>query len=108
MWGSPSMLITRDMHNLVRTSQPAGLVLWERDIDNAFWELDKDTIIEGINTAVRVVRDYRKIRGDYWCSIAKRNPKSQDRIGKVSGKDFRLVPLEDLLSFVRWDMHSNN
>ena len=56
MWGSPSMLTTRDMHNLVRTSQPERLILWERDIDNAFWELDKDTVIEGINTAVHVVR----------------------------------------------------
>ena len=70
--------------------------------------MDKDNIIEGINTAVRVVRDYRKIRGEFWFSVAKRNLKSLDHVGKASGQDFRLVPLEDLLNFVRWDMHFNN
>ena len=36
MWGLPSMLITRDMHNLIRIDNPTSLTLWERDVDNAF------------------------------------------------------------------------
>ena len=69
MWGSPSMLISRNMHNLIRCDRPKVLVLWERDIDNALWELNKDKIIQGIERAAAVIRKYRKLRGCVVCSM---------------------------------------
>ena len=79
-----------------------------RGVDNAFRELSKEKILHGINTVAKVVKKYRKIRGGFWLSIAKRGLKSLDRVSKTSGKDFRLVTLEEVIDFVQWDINFNN
>ena len=76
-------------------------------MDNAFWELSKEKILHGIITTPKVVKKYRKIRG-FWLSISKRGLKSLDRVGKASGRDFRLVTLEEVINFVHWDVNFNN
>ena len=108
LWGSPSMIVSRDMHFLMRSHCPHSLSLWERDIDNAFWNLDKDKVLQGIKQACTVVKSYRKIRGDVFFSIAKGNLKSLDRMGKAAARHFRVVSSAELLSFVEWDMNQNN
>ena len=55
-----------------------------------------------------MVRTRRKIRGGFWFSIAKGGLKSLDRIGKASDKGFRTIDLDEVISFVDWDMHYNN
>ena len=104
LWGSPSMIISRDMHFMMRSHGRESLSLWERDINNAFWNLDKEKVLQGIKQACNLVKSYRKITGDVFFNIAKGNPKSLDGMGKATAKHFRIVSIGELLSFVDWDM----
>ena len=107
-WGTPSMTGVKDAHSYIKTHAPRVLDLWERDIDNAYWELDKGAVLEAVRQAARIVRTHRNVRGGFWFSIAKGGLKSLDRVGKASDKGFRTIHLDEVVSFVNWDMHFNN
>ena len=106
--GSPCMIFSRDMHFMMRSRCPGSLSLWERDIDNAFWSVDKDRVLQGIKQACRVVKTYRKIRGEVFFSFAKGNQKSLDRMGKATARHSCIVSVSGLLSLVKWDIKENN
>ena len=63
--------VSGSRHVQFRLFHPNPPLLWERDIDDAFWELDNQKHFVGIERAVAVVRMYRKLHGQLWCSIAK-------------------------------------
>ena len=107
-WGTPSMLGVRDAHFYIKRHNPASLGLWKRDIDNAYWELDKGKILWALKYVADEVRKFRRIRGQFHFSIAKGGLKSLDRTGKAFENSFRTVALTEVPHFVNWDIHENN
>ena len=106
--GTPSMTGVKDTHGFIKAHHPKLLSLWERDIDNACWELNKTAVLDSVRKAASIVKSHRKICGGFWFSVAKGGLKSLDRIGKASDKGFRTIDLDEVVSFVDWDMHCNN
>ena len=53
-WGSPSMLGVKDMWNHIHTNPPRFLDVWERDIDNAYWNLNKKKVAHAVRRAARL------------------------------------------------------
>ena len=82
-------------------------VLAERHIDNAYWELPKDGVLDAVKQAAQRVQKHRGMRGSFHFSIAKGGERLLDRIGSATEPHFLVVPLEDLLKFVRWDLYEN-
>ena len=107
-WGTPSMLGVRDAHLYRKSYSPASLSLWERDIDNAYWELDKGQILWAVKYVADEVRKFRGMRGQLHFSIAKGGLKSLDRIGKASDQSFPTATLAEVTDFVSWGIHENN
>ena len=107
-WGTPSMLGVRDAHLYIKRHSPASLGLLERDIDNAYWELDKGKILWAMKYVADEVRKFRRMRGQFYFSKAKAGIKSLDRIGKASDQSFRSVTLAEVTDFVSWGIHENN
>ena len=79
----------------------------EMDIDNCFWNLDKEGVLKALNDVAERVRVETKVRGDLWCSIAKGGDKTLDHIGKGSENKHRTVNLKYVLKFVTWDVFYN-
>ena len=48
------------------------------DIDNYFWNSDKDGVLKALNHVAERVRAGRKVQGDLWFSIAKGGDKTLD------------------------------
>ena len=64
------MLGVRDAHLYIKRHSPASLGFWERDIDNAYWELDKEKILWAVKYVANEVPKFRRIRGHFHFSIA--------------------------------------
>ena len=87
------MLGVRDAHLYIKRHSPACLGLWERNINNAHWKLDKEKILWAVKYVADEFPKFRRIRGHFYFSIAKGGLKSLDRIGKASENSFRTVTL---------------
>ena len=77
------------------------------DIDNCFWNLCKNGVLEALGDVAVRVRRGRKFRGELWFSIAKAGDKTLDHIGKGSESKHRTVNLRDVFDFVKWDIFHN-
>ena len=86
---------------------PLALGELEMDIDNCFWNLDKNGVLKAVRDLADRVRRGRKVKGDLWFSIAKGGDKTLDHIGKRSESKHRTVNLKDVLEFVKWDVFHN-
>ena len=108
VWGTPSLTGIRDFMVLTQKWYVRQTVPAERDIDNAHWELPKDGVLDAVERAAQRVKKHRGMRGSLGhFSIAKGGERLLDRIGSAIERHFGVVPLEDLLTFVRWDLHEN-
>ena len=107
VWGTPSLMGIRDFMVLTKQWYARRTVLAERDIDNAYWELPKDGVLDAVTQAAQRVQKHGGMRGSFHFSIAKGGERLLDRIGSATERHFRVVPLEDLLKFVRWDLYEN-
>ena len=45
-WGTPTMQCVRDVWTHVHHAPPQLVRLWERDVDNAYWELNKEQVLK--------------------------------------------------------------
>ena len=50
---------------------PHHTTFWERDLDNAYWNLDKLQVEAAIKHAAFLVRKHRGMRGNFFFAIAK-------------------------------------
>ena len=106
-WGCPTMRGVRDVWKHLQQDRPKVLDLWERDIDNAYWELNKKRVLEAVRTAGALVKQRRRVRGTLSFSIAKGGCKALDRVGESTTRNYRVLTLEDLVMFVDWDLNQN-
>ena len=81
--------------------------LAERHIDNAYWELPKTGVLQAVEQAARRVKKHGGMRGSFYFSIAKGGERLLDRVGCAIERHFRVIPLHDLLKFVKWDLYEN-
>ena len=106
-WGCPTMRGVRDVWKHLRQCRPKLLDLWERDIDNAYWELNKQRVLEAVRTAGASVKQRRRVRSTLSFSIAKGGCKALDWVGESTKRNYRVLTLEDLVMFVDWDLDQN-
>ena len=106
-WGSPSMLGVKDMWNHIHANPPLALDVWERDIDNAYWNLNKKKVADAVRKAATTVRAYRRMHNTFCFSIAKGGLRVLDRIGHAADRNFRVFTIEQVLKFVDWDLKDN-
>ena len=107
VWGTPSLMGIRDFMVLTPKWYVQRTELAERDIDNAYWELPKDGVLDAVKQAAQRVQKHRGMRGSFHFSIAKGGERLLDRIGCATERHFRVIPLCDLVKFVHWDLHEN-
>ena len=83
--------------------------LAERDIDNAYWELPKDGVLDTVKQAAQRVQKHRgcKMRGSFHFNPSKGGDRLLDRMGCAAVRHFRVIPLCDLVKSVHWDRHEN-
>ena len=55
--------------------------LWERDIENAYWELDEGEVLDVVCKASELVITHRHVRGSFCFSIAERDQQMLDTMG---------------------------
>ena len=106
-WGTPSVRGVRDIWSHLHRAPPRDLTYWERDIDNAYWNLDKEAVEAAVKQAALLVRKHQNMRGDFMFAIAKGSLLLLDRIGTATGKNYRVFSLEQVTHFVHWDLHAN-
>ena len=82
-------------------------VLAQRDIDNAYWDLPKQGVLDAIREAARFVRKHRRMYGGFFFSKARGGERLLDRIGKAADRGLRVVPWEHVMRFVEWDVDHN-
>ena len=103
-WRTPSMTNVRDIWATLQRAPPGGVQFWERNIDNAYWNLDKAAVQAAITRAAQLVRKHRGMRGEFLFSIAKGSLKKLDRIGSATDRNFRVFTLQNVKDFVEWDL----
>ena len=81
--------------------------LWEWDIDNAYWELNKEQVLNAVQKAPDLVCEHRRTWGGLSFSIAKANLHMLERLGEATSRNFRVFGTEEVLTFVRWDLYHN-
>ena len=74
----------------------------EADVDDMFWDLDKEVCMSAISHAVSTAKRTRREKGMVF-SRHKGGDKSLDRIGGSTSEEFRILPEDELLRFVCWD-----
>ena len=89
-WGSQSMLGVKDMWNHIHANPPNSLDVWERDIDNAYWNLNKKKVADAVRKAATTVRAYRMVHNTFCFSIAKGGLRMLDRIGHAADRNVYL------------------
>ena len=89
------------------TTLPPQQLEMELDMNNCFWNLDKDGVLKAVGDIAERVRRGREVQGDLWFSIVKGGDKTLDHIGKGSEKKHRTVNLRHVLKFVKWDVFHN-
>ena len=97
----------RDFMGLVGRWFRGDTMSAERDIDNAYRELPKEGVFKSVEEAAPLARKHRNMRVDFFFGIARGGERLLDRTGKVSDKGFRVVPLDNVLNFVCWDINCN-
>ena len=104
----PSMLGVRDMFFSLVDREPGGdVLLFERDIDNCYWEMKKREVVQAISEAAQAVVEGRGVTGKLWFSVAKGGDKARDRVGKATCQFFYTIPLDAVMRYVRWDIRHN-
>ena len=78
----------------------------EADVDDMFWELDKEVCMSAISHALSAAKGTRREK-DMVFSLHKGGDKSLDRIGGSTSEEFRVLAEDELLRFVRWDLFEN-
>ena len=106
-WGSPSMLGVKDMWNHLHTNPPRFMHVWERDIDNAYWNLNKKKVANAVHKAAATVKSHRRMHNTFCFSIAKGGLCMLDRVGHAADRNFRVFTIENVLQFVDWDLEDN-
>ena len=91
----------------LKQHRPELLFLWERDIDNAYWELNKKRVLDAVHTAGSLVKQHRRVRGTLSFLIAKGGCKSLDHVGEATTRNFRVLTLDDATNLVEWDLYHN-
>ena len=76
----------------------------EMDIDNCFWNLDKEGVLCALGDVAGRVKKRRKIWREVWFRTAKGGDKTLYQIGKASAKKARTISLTQVLQFGRWDV----
>ena len=105
--GTPSTTGVRDIWPHLQRAPPHEVAFWERDIDNAYWELNKRAVALAVTKAAALVRLHRNMRGGFHVAIAKGSMRLLDRIGTATGRHFRTYTLQEVTYFVNWDLHYN-
>ena len=102
----PAMIGVRDMFSVSSRARWTTLPTQqlEMDIDNCFWNLDKEGVLKAVGYIAERVRRGRKVQGDFWFSIVKGGDKTLDHYGKGSEKKHRTVNVGHVLKFVKWDV----
>ena len=95
------------MDTLALCPPPHAVHLWERDIDNTYWELNKEQVLKAVQKAADQVCECRRTRGALSFSIAKANLHMLDRVGEATSCNLRVFSTEEVLTFVRWDLYHN-
>ena len=95
------------MWNHIHRNPPRFLDVWERDIDNAYWNLNKKKVAHAVRKAAATVKAYRRMHSTFCFSIAKGGLRMLDRIGHAADRNFRVFTIDNVLDFVDWDLKDN-
>ena len=93
--------------SLLDLSPQGDIRLYERDMDNCYWEMKKQEVLDAIRESAQAVMDGRGVTGQLWFSVAKGGDKACDRVGKANSQLFHTIPFEAVLRYVTWDIRFN-
>ena len=104
----PVMLGVRDVVQAARKIQPdrTKMHLHEADIDDMYWEIDKNECLHAIDFAISKVRKMRREK-TLTFALHRSGDKSLDRIGSSVCDDFYLLTASEVSKFVSWDLFEN-
>ena len=106
-WGCPSMMGVRDIWTHLHANPPHFLHAWERDIDNAYWNLDKRQVADAVRKAANTMKTHRRLRNTFCFSIAEGGMRPLDRVGHAADRYFCVHTIQNVLDFVNWDLNDN-
>ena len=101
------MLGVKDMWNHLHSNPPRCLDVWERDIDDAFWNVNKRKVANAVRKVAATVKSYRRMHNTFCFSIAKGGLRMLDRVGHAADRNFRVFTINNVLDFVDWDLEDN-
>ena len=101
----PMMIGVRDLVCAVSKAQGlrSSVRPLEVDVDDMFWELDKEVCLTAISHAIDVAKKTRREKHMVF-ALHKGGDKTLDRIGGSTSEDFRILTEDEVLKFVRWDL----
>ena len=106
----PMMIGVRDLVCAVSKAQGlrSSVRPLEADVDDMFWELDKEVCLTAISHAMDVAKKTRREKRMVF-ALHKGGDKTLrlDRIGGSTSEEFRILTEEEVLKFVRWDLFEN-
>ena len=104
----PNMLGVRDMVFVGRRLSPLcrNASFREMDIDDMFWNLDKEEVVEAIEGSIGIMLRGKR-ETNLWFSIHKSGERSLDRLGKSSCEDFFCFESTAVVKYVKWDLFNN-
>ena len=79
----------KDIWTHLHTNPPQFLYIWERDIDNAYWKINKQKVSDAVRKAADTVKMHRPIHNTFCFCVAKRGRTGPRRT--PSGQKFRCV-----------------
>ena len=91
----------RNLHPLRDKGEPC-----EADVDDMYWELDKEECLRAIRHAIGATKKKRREKVRHF-ALHKEGDKNLDRFGGSTSQEFRILSEDEVLRFVRWDMFEN-
>ena len=97
------MLGVKDMWTHLHSHPSCFLHVWERDMDNASWNVNKK------ECPTLCARRLPRLRHIVECTthFAFRLLRMLDHVGHAADNNFRVFSIQNVLDFVKWDLHDN-